>query len=259
MTTAASAIRAATAAMGTRFEIVAAVEDVYAAQPALDEAMHEIEEQHRRLTRFSRDSLLAHIQRTACEAAVRLDRATYGLFETAAEIRAQSRGAFDVALGTGRIFLDAATFAIRLEKPGMQLDLGAIAKGFALDRAAAILRAAGITSALLHGGTSSVVAIGAPPDASAWRVGLARGHALPWIDLTDAALSVSRPFAQTLNGAAHVYDPRNHAAVQVRRFAMVTGPTACGADAWATALAVLGERPAAMPAEWTARIEIEHE
>ncbi|MGQ0815386.1 MAG: FAD:protein FMN transferase [Gemmatimonadota bacterium] len=257
--TAASALRAATAAMGTRFELVISCADEHEARPVVEEALREIEELHARFTRFSPASLLSHINRTAAFRPVRLDRGTFDLFGAALLVHTQSGGAFDVTVGTGAILLDEDSCSIAFDRHGVSLDLGAIAKGYALDRAAGILRAGGVTSALLHGGTSSVIAIGAPPDASAWRVGLARGRALPCLDLCDAALSVSRPFSQLIEGETHIRDPRNGTAVEQKRFAVVIGPSACLADAWSTALAVLGARPTTMSAEWKTVIELEDE
>jgi FAD:protein FMN transferase len=257
-TVAATAVRAATAAMGTRFELVVAG-DEHELRPVLEEIIRDIEELHARFTRFARDSLLAHINRTAHQTPVRLDRGSFALFAAAQQVASQSGGAFDVTLGSGAFILDPIACTIAFDRPGVTLDLGAIAKGYALDRAAASLREAGVVSALLHGGTSSVLAIGAPPDADAWRIGLARGHQRPWVDLRDAALSVSRPFAQTFDGKAHIRDPRSDTPVQERRFALVIGPSAALADAWSTALSVLGARPAELSAEWFTSIEIEHE
>ena len=225
--------------MGTRFEIVIA-DDGPDTRALGEEAIREIEDQHVRLTRFARDSLLAHINRTACRKPVRLDRATFQLFRTAHEVHLQSQGAFDIALGSGRVHLDEGDCSIQLEHPHTQLDLGAIAKGFALDRAAAILRAGGIRSALLHGGTSSVLAVGAPPDASAWRIGLAHTETLPYVDLCDGALAVSRPYSQLVDGKPHIRGGRAEIAV-------VTGPCACAADAWSTALAVMAKAPTDTP------------
>jgi FAD:protein FMN transferase len=252
-------VRGAVAAMGTRFEVVLASEDVQLVQPVLEEALREIEDLHARFTRFSRSSLIAHINRTAARSPVRLDRSTFALFRCAEDVRILSQGAFDITIGTGAIVLDETDCSIALENTDVTLDLGAIAKGYALDRAAQILREGGVTSALIHGGTSSVLAIGAPPEAPAWRVGLARGHRLPFIDLCDAALSVSRPFSQIRDGKTHIVDPRSQAGIAERRFAVVIGPSACAADAWSTALAVLGERPASLSEEWTTIIETEHE
>jgi thiamine biosynthesis lipoprotein ApbE len=87
----------------------------------------------------------------------------------------------------------------------------------------------------------------------------ARAHTLPYVDLCNQALSVSRPFSQVRNGHAHIVDPRSGAGVQPHCFSVVTGPSACLADAWSTALAVLGQRPDNLSNEWTTHIELDHE
>lgn len=245
--------------MATRFEIVVASDDPVGARPYLEAALHEIDELHRKLTRFSPDSLLSHINRTAATRPVKLDTEIFALLESASAVKAQSGGAFDIALGSGDIILDRAARTVAFERPDVSLDLGGIAKGFALDRAAAILREGGFDRALLHGGTSSVLALGAPPDAAGWRVALARSRALPWTELTDQALSVSRPFAQLVDGGAHIIDPRSRRRVLQRRFAVAIGPSAALADAWSTAISVLGDRPPTLGTEWTTSIEHEDE
>lgn len=254
-----SAVRGATAAMGTRFEIVVASDDEYRVRPFIEAALREIEDLHTKLTCFARDSLIAHINRNAFCTSVGLDVATFELFEQATAVRHQSRGAFDITLGTGNIVLDRNARTIAFDRAGVTLDLGGIAKGYALDCAAEILRAGGIDAALLHGGASSVLAIGAPPDGTAWRVALARACTLPYVDLCNQALSVSRPFSQIRIGRTHIVDPRSGAGLQHRFFAVVLGPSACLADAWSTALAVLGERPKNLSDQWTTCIELEHE
>jgi thiamine biosynthesis lipoprotein ApbE len=75
-------------------------------------------------------------------------------------------------VGMHLIELDPANFTIRFLRPGVMLDLGAIGKGYAIDQAAEILRDAGVKSALIHGGTSTVYAIGAPPNAPAWNIAI---------------------------------------------------------------------------------------
>lgn len=244
--------------MATRFEIVLAGTDEQSAQCIAEEALREISELHDRLNRFATNSLIAHINRTAAFQPVRVDAATFGLLRAAQTVCEQSKGAFDVALGSGRFILDDASFTIQFEHGGVALDLGGIAKGFALDRAGAILRAEGVTSALLHGGTSSVLAIGSPPGADAWRVQLAHG-ARRCIALADGALSVSRPHAQMRDGHTHIIDPHTRQSIAQRCCAVVKGPSACLADAWSTALAVLGERPQALSAEWMTSIEVEND
>jgi thiamine biosynthesis lipoprotein len=165
--------------MGTRFEIVVASDDEYRVRPFLEAALREIEDLHTRLTRFEHASLIAHINRNASHTPVGLDVATFELFEQATAVKRQSHGAFDITLGTGDLILDRNGHTLAFDRAGVTLDLGGIAKGYALDCAAEILRAGGIDAALLHGGTSSVLAVGAPPDRTAWRIALARASTLP--------------------------------------------------------------------------------
>jgi thiamine biosynthesis lipoprotein len=178
---------------------------------------------------------------------VALDADSYALFEDAVRVWRDSGGAFDPTVphhGMDAIALDPDARCIRLTRPVPRLDLGAIAKGHALDLAARIVHDHGITRAFLHGGTSSAVGIGAPPGEPAWRVALAGGGA---VLLRDEALSVSAVW----EGNPHpTLDPRNGAMVPGPRRVAVTGPSARLADAWSTAVLVLGVRPGMMPAAY---------
>lgn len=228
--------------MGTRFEIVVATDDESGTRPVLEAAIHEIERLHTQLTRFARESLLSHVNRTAWQTPARLDRSTFDLFRQAAYIGELSGGAFDVTLGSGGFRLDETRCSIALQTPDTRLDLGGIAKGYALDRAGSVLRDAGVTAALLHGGTSSVLAIGAPPDAAAWRIAIAHTHNVQ-VELRDNALSVSRPYAQIIDGRTHIFDPRSSGARLRDSISIVTCASAMMADAWSTAISVLGYIP----------------
>jgi thiamine biosynthesis lipoprotein len=138
--------------------------------------------------------------------------------------------------------------------PGTAIDLGAIAKGHALACAAGVLRAAGVTSALLHGGTSSVVAIGAPPGSPGWQVAVGLETGTPVVRLRDSALSVSDASSQRggSSGGGHILDPRTGRAAACGGRVVVVGPSARLADAWSTALAVLRRVPRGFPAGFTA-------
>jgi thiamine biosynthesis lipoprotein len=120
----------------------------------------------------------------------------------------------------------------------MSIDLGGIGKGHALDCCARILRAHDITTAFVHGGTSSGLALGADPAGHPWRV----GGALP-LSLTDCAFSVSDAAGQP---QPHIVDPRSGLPTAARSV-VVTGPSARLCDAWSTALVVLGRAPAHFP------------
>lgn len=260
-------LRFATAAMGTRFElvIIAAAGD---AQASGEAAIAEIEDWHRRLNRFAADSLIAHINRTAGREPVRLDRETFELFRDGLDVWRASGGAFDMTVapalassglapsaepgqfvGSEGVTLDAERWTIAFSRPGLSLDLGGIAKGHALDKAGALLRSHGVTAALLHGGTSSVLAIGAPPGTGGWAVAVGPSDGARVVHLRDEALSVSDSQGQTASGtAAHIVDPLTGDAVRGRGIVAVRGPSARLADAWSTALVVLGHVPKGFPA-----------
>ena len=264
--------------MGTRFELVLAASETTRARAraAAEAALERIEECDRRLSAFRRDSLVARINREAARGPVRVDGETYELLELCLEVRRATRGAFDPALGAsmeafgfrgdargeptpadarGEPYqLDPETRAIRFARPGARLDLGAVGKGFALDLAAAELRDAGVEAALLHGGTSSAIALGAPPGAPAWGVAIAtRDGPGPVLLLSDRSLSVSAPRGRTVeHGGArlgHLIDPalgRPLPAGDSTAVTCVLAASAALADAWATGLCVLtarGERP----------------
>src|SRR5690606_21026356 len=219
---------------------------------AAEAAIDEIEAAHRRYTRFAPDSLVSYINRTAAHAPAHLDADTFAMLEDALPVERNSHGAFSVTTTPPPPPSPRPGFALNPEDRSVTLlhreariDLGAIAKGHALDLAAALLREHGVTCALLHGGTSSVVAIGAPPGEDGWRIALGPEPDAPAIALRNAALAVSATTERP-----HILDPRTGAPAPPNRRAAVTGPTARLADAWATALVVLGERPPALGPEW---------
>ena len=250
--------------MGTRFELVLPGLDPVRERAAGEAALEAIAAWDARLSLFRRDSLIALVNREAAERSVALDAETFALLELCERVWRASGGAFDAALGRHMelrgfrgpsaagaeprgfeaVELDRATCSVRLGSVGAQLDLGAIAKGFALDAAAGILRDSGIRQALAHGGTSTVIALGAPPGQDGWTVALERGSGAPTALLRDAALSVSAPHGRrNARGEGHVLDPRSGAPVPDDPVAAVIAPSGALADAWSTALLVAGELP----------------
>jgi thiamine biosynthesis lipoprotein len=147
------------------------------------------------------------------------------------------------------VHLDSANRTVRFARTGVMLDLGAIGKGYAIERAAEILRETGIASALIHGGTSTILALGHPPGAEAWIVALelpphVEGIMLPTVALRDESLSVSsaggRQFLEGGRRYCHVLDPRTGAPVESTVLSAVAGASATETDALSTALLVAG-------------------
>jgi thiamine biosynthesis lipoprotein len=149
--------------------------------------------------------------------------------------------------GMAAVELDRTAGTVRFLDRTVELDLGAIAKGVALDRAGETLRESGVTCALLHGGTSSVIGIGTPPDTGGWPIALDREGQLPRVSLRDAALAVSagrgRLVAEESSAPwAHILDPGEGEPASPGAWSAVVTDSAAVADAWATALVAAGER-----------------
>jgi thiamine biosynthesis lipoprotein len=251
--------------MGTRFEVVLfAGADLHVAdlRAAGEAAVDEITYWHARLNRFAPDSFVSHLVRSDGDG-VRLDREMYDLFADAEAVRRASAGAFDVTAGDGHLIdLDRDARTLTMRGGGMMLDLGGIAKGHALDCAAARLADAGVQQALIHGGTSSVIAMGRPPGSAGWRVAVGPGDD-DVVVLVDTALSLSDLAGQVdATGLGHIVDPRRRdgrmSPGQPRDRVAVIGPSARLADAWSTALTVLGHEPDTFPDEYEARFLSNH-
>lgn len=264
-------------AMGTRFELVLAGDQPHRIRAVGELALREITECHARFNLFDTGSWLNTINRRATREAVALDDLTFDLLNLCQQVHQDSFGAFDVTVaplmhatglhraespcnqdeldrarslvGMRHVQLDGDAKTIRFTRPGITLDLGAVAKGFAIDLAMEVLKDHGVTCALLHGGTSTAAAIGSPPDQDGWRIRLHEGG--PTIPLIDNAVSVSAPTGRMIESRGqtigHVLDPRTGESAMALPYAAAVGPSACLADAWSTALLVLGHRPEVMP------------
>lgn len=264
-------------AMGTRFELVIAGDNP-SVRAIGEEALREIARWHDLLGLFERHTELARINREAHEGPVRTDRQVLELLLLCRAVWEQSDGAFDPAIGGAMhrlgfhpgpqgqvsptnasladVLIDAAACTVRFARPGIRLDLGAVAKGWAIDQAAAVLREHGVRCALLHGGTSSIAALAAPPGEPGWLIAISgESHTQHTVVLCDSAMGVSAPRGRVAAAGGHIIDPRSGAPSAAACTAAVTGPSAALCDAWSTALAVLGRRPSTMPASYASAIE----
>jgi thiamine biosynthesis lipoprotein len=133
-----------------------------------------------------------------------------------------------------------------LMRHGMAIDLGGIGKGYAVDRIAARFKAAGMNSALISFGTSSICAIGAPPGAKGWAIGIEGpdGKVRRTIHLSDSALSTSggmgRFWTIRNKGYGHVINPKTGLPVTEARVATVISESATAAEALSKPLVLVG-------------------
>ncbi len=240
-------------AMACTFELFLVASDARYAAHAARAATDEIDRLERELSRFIPTSDIAHINRAAPGEFVPVSIETVECLTLASQVHAATGGAFDIAYrsparripahatGPPLLTLDPTRHAVAPRCPGVELDLGGLAKGYALDRAAAVLREWHIAAALLHSGQSTALAFGRPADGTPWRVGLrapdAADRTLATVELHAAAVAGS---GQALHGL-HVRDPRTGAPVAAGRAAWSLAPTAALADALSTAFLVLDE------------------
>jgi thiamine biosynthesis lipoprotein len=151
--------------------------------------------------------------------------------------------------GFRHVVLNPDARTVKFRVPGLELNLGAVGKGYALDRAAELLRESGVGSALLHGGGSSVYAIGHPPgDPRGWPVRLRpptdTAASLGTVYLRNQGLGTSAATFQFFEykgqKLGHLLDPRLGWPARGVQSASVVAPTAAEADAMSTAAFVLG-------------------
>lgn len=143
-----------------------------------------------------------------------------------------------------KLKLNAQARTAALEKKGMQIDLGGIAKGYACDAAIAKLRQVGVNRAMVEGGGDLAVSA-PPPGKEGWTVEILNSGLEPMV-LKDAAVSTSGDAYQfvEIGGKrySHIVDPRTGIGMTNRLQASVVAPRGLTTDPWATAMCVLGER-----------------
>ena len=264
-------------AMGTQFTIVAYGNDKSQLEAAVTAAFEEIFRIDRQWSNYIKGSDLSYVNRHAARQPVRLDPELFGLLETCLRYSRETAGAFDVTVGpllkswgffrgSGRLpkpeeleqaracvgweklKLEAGDRTVTFAVPGMELDLGAIGKGYAVDRAGELLREADITSALLDSGASSILAIGSLPGQAGWTVKIrdpkdAR-KSVAQVSLKDTALSTSGNYEKFFRAEgktySHILDPRTGYPAKGVLSTTVVASSAASADALSTAFFVLG-------------------
>ncbi|MGM9490960.1 FAD:protein FMN transferase [Ideonella sp. YS5] len=242
---------------------------------AIDAAIAEVQRIERKYSRYLEDSVVSGINRAAGSARpLELDTETCDLIDFAVSAYAASDGAFDLTTGVLRRVWDFRTGrlpamealaelmplvgwsrvswerpALRLPRPGMELDFGGIGKEYAVDRAATLLAEAGVGAALVNLG-GDLRAVGRREDGQPWHFGIAHPRldeaVVASLPLREGALATSGDYERffELEGRryCHILDPRSGWPVQGWQSISVVAPACLAAGTIATIAMLMGER-----------------
>jgi thiamine biosynthesis lipoprotein len=233
------------------YSIVAYAPDGASLPAIVARALDEVDRIDRLMSHYRPESPLSQLNRTAAEAPVSVESELFDFIVECLRYSRESGGAFDITVGPlmkawgffrgdGRlpgdreiadvlgkvgyrhVVVDPDRKAVRFDVPGVELDLGGIAKGYAVDRAVSLLRRDRVAAALVSAGGSTVYGLGAPPGRKGWDVALKdpidpRKVAFT-VRLRDRALSVSGSSEKSfeIGGVrySHIMDPRTGKPVQ---------------------------------------------
>ena len=167
----------------------------------------------RELSRFRSNSDITRVNHLAAGESTRGRPVDAGVPRDRAPLFDLTGGAFDISIGTGlpSLELDADDFLVRATTDGVQVDLGGIGKGYAVDLMAELLEEWGLQRALVHGGFSSVLALEAPAGRDGWPLTLsdpaAPSRVLARLSVRQTALGASG-----VRKGDHIVDPRTRRA-----------------------------------------------
>lgn len=269
--------------MGTFARVVAVATDSGTAQKCIEAALAEIEEIDRLMSKYKSDSEISELNRDGFARAVKVSKPTYEVLQRSIEFSKLSNGAFDVTVGPlmdlwhsaeeantlptdtelqqvhlkvgyDKLILDANEESIRFAAEGMEVDLGGIAKGYAIDKAVEAIQKAGAIGGMVDIG-GDIRCFGSPPRGeNRWRIGLQdpekakdgfdAGTPLLVLNLLNVAVATSGHYRRfvTIGGKrySHIVDPESGHSNESLTSVTIICPSAADADALATAVSVMG-------------------
>jgi len=260
--------------MGTLAQVTAIANDDEAARRAVEAAYARLDDVNRLMSDYIADSEIGRLNQLSVNESRTVSDETFTCLTRALEIAERSGGAFDVtcrplvalwrqaakrdslpteaeltavraAIGSDKLTLDAAGRTITLLADGLQIDLGGIAKGYALDLAAEAMQSAGATGGLVDVG-GDIVAFGTRRDGRPWRVGVRHPFEpglIAQLEVTDSAVATSglqqRFFEIQGERYSHIVDPRTGRPAAEAPSVTVIADDGTTADAWATVFSVM--------------------
>jgi thiamine biosynthesis lipoprotein len=262
--------------MGTYANVTIVAADTAAAGRAARAAHRALQRVDSLMSNWTTTSEVARLNRVGASGTATVHPEVARVLHAALEVNRESGGAFDITVeplvrawgflggtphvpdsatvrrafanvGTRHLRFDPASRALAFDREGVRIDLGGIAKGYGVDAARRALEAQGIRDALVDL-SGNMFALGHPPDAPAWRIGIRdprdRAPYFARLELTGRAIATSGKYEQFVaaNGRTygHILDPRTGSPAEGLISVTVLAPDALSADAWGTALFVLG-------------------
>jgi thiamine biosynthesis lipoprotein len=263
--------------MGTRFKIILYAPDKKTADEAVNAAFRRIAALDRRMSDYRDDSELVQLCAKAGGDPVEVSDDLFEVLSRAHELSKRCDGAFDVTVGpltrlwrqsrkSGKLpdkdtldkaralvgyekmVLDEKKHTVQLLKPGMQLDLGGIAKGYAADAALKAMKDLGCPRALVAAG-GDIAVNDPPPDAEGWKIGIApledpESKPKKYLILHHAGVSTSGDAEQfvEIDGKrySHIVDPKTGLGLVGRMSVTVVAPNGTTSDSMTKVVAVLG-------------------
>jgi thiamine biosynthesis lipoprotein len=270
-------------AMGTTFVVAAYGDDRNRLSAGVEASFEEVRRLDRMLSNYRPDSEWSEVNRYAAERPVKVREEVFRLLAACQEYSRLSGGTFDITVGplmkvwgfykgSGRlphraevrgaltrvgyqkVLLNPADLTVQFSRSGVELDPGGIGKGYAVDRMVEILKEAGITKALISAGTSTMYALGAPPDNSqGWPVSIRhpKDESKPGFEvyLRNESMSTSGNYEKFFwaDGRmySHIMDPRTGYPAEGVLSVSVIAPEALDSEAWTKPFYIRGRQWAA--------------
>lgn len=261
------------AIMGTRCVVELWSEERARGEAAAEAVFTEFRRIDALMSTYKPESELSRVNARAAREPVRVSRELYDMLAASIEYSKLTRGAFDVTYASvGYLYdyrahvrpddaaIEAAlpgidyrhirllprTSAVRFARPGVRIDLGGIAKGYAVDRGIEVLRAAGVERAMVNaGGDTRIIGdrFGRP-----WIVGIRHpddeNQVVLKMPITDAAMSTSGDYERFFEEGGvryhHILDPKTGRSASKVRSVTVIGPTAMRTDALTKSIFIMG-------------------
>ena len=269
--------------MGTFARVIGVAADSGTAKRSIEAAFAEITKVDELMSDYKDDSEISQVNREGFKRAVEVSEPTYEVLQKAVEFSKLTGGAFDITVGPlvdlwrsaeeansvptdaelaearsrvgyDKLILDGNEMTVRFAVEGMRLDLGGIAKGYAIDRAVEAMRKEGALGGMVDIG-GDIQCFGAPPEGKdRWRIGLQdsrrvgddteQGQILMVLELTDAAVATSGDYQRFVfiegERYSHIIDTETGYGSDELTSVTIIGKSAIDADLLATAVSVMG-------------------